>query len=271
MRTMTKLGAAFLLLLLAAISAPALADEIHFSASLDGSHELPPVTTDATGSATFTVNDAQTEIAFTLSVVGIDPANITVAHIHFGATGVAGPILFTLSAASFTSPLTGTLTSANLTADASVGVNSFADAITAMVAGNTYVNVHTTAHPDGEIRGQIGRVVEGVNVKIRKSINPRSRGVIAVTILSNASFNACTVDGSLATLGPAGAHAKRSHCVDVNEDGLSDLLMHFRTQDTGIQCGDTSITLSGQTSDGASFQTTQSIRTVGCNGHGHGR
>src|SRR5438093_8088242 len=94
MRTTTKLGAALLLLLPAAISAPALADEIHLSASLDGNHEVPPVTTDATGSATFTVNDAQTEIAFTLSVVGIDPANITAAHIHFGAPGVAGPILF---------------------------------------------------------------------------------------------------------------------------------------------------------------------------------
>ncbi len=50
----------------------------------------------------------------------------------------------------------------------------------------------------------------------------------------------------------------------VDNDGDLDLLLHFPTQDTGIQCGDTEASLSGQTFDGGPFQASDSIVTVGC-------
>ena len=259
-------GAALTALSMSAfVAAPCLAETLHFTASLDGAQEVPPVATAATGAAVLTVNDAQTEIAITLSYQGIDPAVVTAAHIHFGAPGVDGPIIFPLASASFASPLTVTLTAANLTPDASVGINTFADAVAAMVAGNTYVNVHTIANSDGEIRGQIGAVVEDVQVKMRKSINPRARGVVAVSILSSDTFNACTVDGTSVTLGALAAHPHRGgKCVDVNDDGLNDLLMHFKVQSLGIQCGDTSITLTGHVTGGQTFLVTKPIKTPGC-------
>ena len=36
-----------------------------------------------------------------------------------------------------------------------IGINTFADAVQAIVGGNAYVNVHTTANGGGEIRGQL--------------------------------------------------------------------------------------------------------------------
>jgi len=62
---------------------------------------------------------------------------------------------------------------------------------------------------------------------------------------------------------PTEAHSK-GHIEDVNGDGRLDLMLHFRTQDTGIQCGDTSASLTGETFDGAPIQASDSIITVGC-------
>jgi spore germination protein YaaH len=53
--------------------------------------------------------------------------------------------------------VTGTLTAANLSKPSAVAtpaVTSFADAVTQLVNGNTYTNVHTVVNPGGEIRGQ---------------------------------------------------------------------------------------------------------------------
>jgi hypothetical protein len=51
---------------------------------------------------------------------------------------------------------------------------------------------------------------------------------------------------------------------DVNTDGHTDLLLHFRTQNTGIVCGSTSSSLTGKTFGGQSIQGSDSVRTVGC-------
>jgi hypothetical protein len=51
---------------------------------------------------------------------------------------------------------------------------------------------------------------------------------------------------------------------DVNGDGNTDLLLHFKTQDMGIQCGDISASLTGKTLDGQAIQGSDSIITVGC-------
>ena len=53
--------------------------------------------------------------------------------------------------------MTGVLTAANFAA--SGPVTTFAQAVAAIRAGTTYFNLHTTANPGGEIRGQIGVTV----------------------------------------------------------------------------------------------------------------
>jgi hypothetical protein len=99
------------------------------------------------------------------------------------------------------------------------------------------------------------------------SVNPRSRGVIPVAILGSETFDVAWVDLETVRFGPAGAepaHSHPGHAQDVNLDGFTDLLIHFRTQDTGIACRDESATLTGVTTSGESFEGFDSLRTVGC-------
>ena len=95
-------------------------------------------------------------------------------------------------------------------------------------------------------------------------INPTSRGVIPVAILGSDFFDVTTVDQSTLAFGPDGAPIahKKSHFADVNDDGLTDLLAHFRTQETGIAAGDTEACLSGETFDGTMFEACDSVGTV---------
>lgn len=102
------------------------------------------------------------------------------------------------------------------------------------------------------------------------SINPSSRGRIPVAILTTDAgdnedtFDATTVDPLTVRFGPDGAEAAHHSLEDVDGDGDSDLVLHFSIQDTGIQCGDVSATLTGETFDGQAIQGTDAIRTVGC-------
>ncbi|MFN8494661.1 MAG: choice-of-anchor tandem repeat NxxGxxAF-containing protein [Caldilineaceae bacterium] len=98
------------------------------------------------------------------------------------------------------------------------------------------------------------------------SLNPRSRGVIPVAILTTATFDATTTDPLSVKFGPHGATEAhgRGHVEDADGDGDLDLVLHFRMQDTGIQCGDTSASLIGKTFSGQAIRGADSIVTVGC-------
>jgi hypothetical protein len=125
-------------------------------ANITGAQETTPIISTATGNATIKFDGTQSTITVTLNTTGL--TNVTASHIHFGKAGSNGGVLFGLFAApgTFTSPLTKTLTSADFTADAANGINTFSDAVNAILSGNTYVNVHTQANAAGEIRGQVG-------------------------------------------------------------------------------------------------------------------
>jgi hypothetical protein len=128
-----------------------------FTASLTGAAEVPPVTTDATGSAGFTVTRSTgtptvTTVAYSATVTGLSgPA--TAAHIHGPAdVNTAAGIIVPLT-------VTGTGTSGQIisgsfttTGNPNVSVDSL---VVLLRNGNSYINIHTAANVDGEIRGQI--------------------------------------------------------------------------------------------------------------------
>lgn len=98
------------------------------------------------------------------------------------------------------------------------------------------------------------------------SINPKSKGKIPVAILTTDTFDATTVDPTTVRFGATGTEAEpvQSAPEDVDGDGDTDMIFHINTQDTGIECGDTSASLTGETFDGQAIVGSDTINTVGC-------
>ncbi len=109
-----------------------------------------------------------------------------------------------------------------------------------------------------------------VDVSIRPGGEPNSiylfsKGVIAVAILGTETFDVSGVDGTSLAFGPgeaALAHAQGPHWEDVNDDGFTDLVMHFGTQQAGIAAGDTEACVTGELFDGTPFAGCDAIRTL---------
>jgi len=96
-------------------------------------------------------------------------------------------------------------------------------------------------------------------------VNPKTQGTVPVAILSTPDFDAALVDATTVRFGPGGAqNSSKPSLEDVNRDGLPDLVLHFKSEQTGIACGDTSASLTGSTTAGKTFVGSQDITTVGC-------
>lgn len=98
------------------------------------------------------------------------------------------------------------------------------------------------------------------------SINPRSKGVIPVAILTTPDFDATQVDPATVRFGPGGAseaHGK-GHLEDVDGDGDIDLVLHFLTELSGIKCNSTEVSLTGETFAGRPIEGSDSVKTAGC-------
>jgi len=107
--------------------------------TLKGSNEVPPNNSTATGSGSVTVA-ANHAVAVNISVSGM---NATAAHIHMAPAGQEGPVIIPLTKTAdntFSAPGTAKLTD---------------EQYQAFKAGKLYINVHSAAHPGGEIRAQL--------------------------------------------------------------------------------------------------------------------
>jgi hypothetical protein len=144
---------------LALVAAPSTAFAVDptqpaYGGPLSGPQEVPAVSTAASGQGLAVISADGSTITYMVTYSGLS-GTLNAAHIHTGAAGVAGGVILPLVAGP--SPMTGTLTSANFAASGSI--TTFAQAVAAIRAGTTYFNLHTTANPGGEIRGQIGVTV----------------------------------------------------------------------------------------------------------------
>jgi|SRR5687767_4111325 len=126
--------------------------ERSYSIALTSTQQVPaPKPTTAAGSAEIIVYAS--EIQYQLSAGAI--TGVTLAHIHSGVQGSTGQIVTTLfQHGTGTGLISGLFASGTLTASSLSGT-TIESLKTLLASGNAYVDVHTTANPSGEIRGQI--------------------------------------------------------------------------------------------------------------------
>jgi len=137
-RTWLPIGTALVLAVAAFSSYAGIAAAADVKVTLSGDQEAPPVTSAGTGTGTITVGDDKS-VKGSVTTKGIDG---TAAHIHEAAVGKNGPVVIPLEKKgdTYTVPANAKLTDAQFAT---------------FKAGNLYVNVHTAAHPDGELRAQL--------------------------------------------------------------------------------------------------------------------
>src|SRR3954469_4375320 len=179
----------------------------HFDAKLSGKNEVPPKDTKATGTATFNVIGPNS-LSYEVNVK--DMQMVTAAHIHQGKAGVNGPVLVTLYNNPTPSAMTngllakGTIVNTNL--EGPLAGKQVTDLISMINSGSTYANVHTTANPMGEIRGQIveGKTGSGVtgggtntaNQGIAQSNSASTSAQCAAGTLKGPACNSTTNQGN---------------------------------------------------------------------------
>ena len=140
---------------------------------LSGYNENPnSISTPATATFRLTINNQAQEITYRLSYANM-PTAVTQAHVHFGSewqmganisfflctnlgNAPAGVVVQACPAAPAT--ITGTIKAVDVVGPTALGIapGEFAEVVKAIRAGFTYVNVHTTQFPGGEVRAQLG-------------------------------------------------------------------------------------------------------------------
>lgn len=137
---------------------------------LSGFEEVPALSTGANGELRARISNDESQIQYSLTYSDLE-GSVTQSHIHLGQAGVNGGISVWLCSNLASPPtpagtqpcpvppatITGIITAANVIGPAGQGLDpgEFAELIRAIRAGKTYVNVHSTKFPGGEIRSQI--------------------------------------------------------------------------------------------------------------------
>ena len=205
-----------------------------FNVTLRGAQEVPPNNSPRTGSATVIVNTASNSLQYNISYSGLTSPE-TAAHIHgFAPAGANAGVLFTLPVGN---PKTGVLT--------------YTDAQEAnLLAGLTYINIHSSAFPGGELRGQLA--------------NPAATSCTSPTATPTATPSPTTVPATPTptsttvppTVTPSPTTGSPTHTPTATATAIEEYLQVFSiSPDEGNQSGATNVVILGQ-----GFQGTPDVK-----------
>ena len=154
-----------------------------FTTTLTGSQEVPPSGSAGIGSALVTLDTATNLLTVNVSFAGLGSPTIA-SHIHccalpgtnaMVATAVPTFPGFPLGVTTGTYLMTFDLTLAStynpafITAHGGTVAGAMAAFIAGLNSGQTYLNIHTSQFPGGEIRGQLNAVPEPASVLLLAS------------------------------------------------------------------------------------------------------
>jgi len=128
-----------------------------FSGLLQGEQEVPSLVTNAHGRVTLEIRQDVDKMYY--DVIAGEIVNAKGITLNFGKEGENGPVIVDLySGFKKTGQFNGTLSEGTFQADALTGPmfgKTIPDLVTEIRRGNVYANIHTDAHPEGEIRAQV--------------------------------------------------------------------------------------------------------------------
>jgi hypothetical protein len=136
---------------------PASAQVVTMQATLNGGEETPILLTGAVGTAVVSVDPVNEELSVTLSLFNFSTGT-SAGHIHVAPRGIAGPVVINFPipiGRTGDLPLSFRVGTSAFVARPEIGIATMTDAIQAIVGGNAYVNIHTSATGAGENRGQL--------------------------------------------------------------------------------------------------------------------
>ena len=174
-----------------------------FAAQMSSAQEVPTNASSATGNGLLSFDPTTKKFTATVTLAGLAA---TAAHIHTGATGSNGAILFGLTQ---TTPTSGVWVAA---ADAALTDAQLAT----LKAGGLYFNAHSAAFAGGEIRGQIARNVRFASLRAAEEVPTNASaatgsGTLVIDPATRAASGSITLTGVTATaahihLGAAGSN-----------------------------------------------------------------
>ncbi len=141
-------------------AAPAVTDVRTYSSLLLGAFEVPPVAAPGIGISAAALLDEGTRIAVVVQTFGL--TDLTMAHLHLGPVGVNGPVVVDLLADTqpgtqgFSTFFVADIDSNDLTGP--LADYPLDELVRRIETGEIYVNLHSSANPSGELRGQLARI-----------------------------------------------------------------------------------------------------------------
>ncbi len=162
-----------------------------FAVQMSPAQEVPANTTTASGSGLLVLDPVTKRFTARVTLTGM---TATAAHIHNGAIGSNGPVIFPLSETVAGSGIWAAAADATLT-DAQIALLS---------AGSLYFNAHSTALPGGQVRGQIARNIRYASLSGAQENPPTpstasGTGILVVDPLTRVASGSITITGMTAT------------------------------------------------------------------------